>query len=429
MALVKRFEGLRREAAALPQGGWVVGYGHTLTARAGAVVDEADAEALLLFDLSRTAQAVDAALLAPVTAPQFEALVSFAFNVGADAFAGSSVVKRVNEGAYLQAAAALELWRRAEFDGDALVVDALVRRRAAEKAHFLTPPDGFSPAPSPLIRPLLDHGAAVVRPSDLRAALAQVSYEGGAARAVARLGEPAPSALVAAADALRTRLDLILASPAAPPPAGPPPAGAPPPPEVAEPSPADPGEVAEPPAEPPSDPTPAVAEPEPEPAREAEPEPTPTPLPDDPAEPLFRDADPPAPAPDDPAGPPAAADDADRGSPPPPAPPGGLFSAVAEDDPDLADVPPLRVAAGEPRRDWLREEPAGRPALRRRLARHPLLLTGLGAAGAVMFVCALIGLLTSSPAIGALVLGLAGVALMAPAAAWLLSRRLDRGED
>lgn len=451
--LVKGFEGFRSSAAALPHGGWVIGYGHTLTAREGAVVSEADAAALLLYDLSRTARGVEAALLAPVGQPQFEALVSFAFNVGPQAFAASSVVKRVNEGAYLQAAAALELWRRAEFDGDALVVDALVRRRAAEKAHFLRPPAGFSPAPSPLIRPLFDHAAAAVAPGDLvraRTALESVTFEGDSARAIARLGEPAPSALVAAADALRARLDAILADRAAPPPRAvkpppPPPMGdmaasgplptahppvapdaiedAPPEPQVA-PAPAPTPALSAPPRAPspsaePVDTAPPAAEPEPEPppfigwAPQAEAEP-PRVAPQVEPEPLAGDeAGFPQPAP-------AVGDDASPSS----APMRDAF--VAEDDPALADLPSEVLAPdAPPRRDWLREETGGRRRWRG-VAEHPLLFTALGAAGAVMFVCALAGVLTQRPALGALVLGLAGVALMAPAAAWILSRRLGR---
>ncbi len=68
--------------------------------------------------------------------------MAFAFNVGVDNFRHSSVLRRVNEGALIQAACALEMWRRAEFEGERIVVDALVRRRAAEKTLFLTPSTG-----------------------------------------------------------------------------------------------------------------------------------------------------------------------------------------------------------------------------------------------------------------------------------------------
>ena len=52
------------------------------------------------------------------------------------------------------------MWRKAEVGGERIVVDALVRRRAAEKALFLTPEgDAWVPAPSPILKPLLDSDA------------------------------------------------------------------------------------------------------------------------------------------------------------------------------------------------------------------------------------------------------------------------------
>jgi lysozyme len=162
--LVKRFEGLRRRAARLPDGGFTLGYGHTRAAREGGVVTPEDAEALLYYDLSEVAEKVDAWTFAPLNQNQFEALTAFAFNIGLQNFRCSTVLKRLNEGHYLEAAAALELWRKADFEGEELVIDALVRRRAAEKAHFLTPPGGFRPSPTPVLRPTFDD--SVIKAAD-----------------------------------------------------------------------------------------------------------------------------------------------------------------------------------------------------------------------------------------------------------------------
>jgi lysozyme len=157
LELVKRFEGLRRRAARLPNGGWTIGYGHTRSAREGAVVSPEDADALLYYDLSEVAEKVEAWTFTPLNQNQFEALTAFAFNIGIDNFRRSTVLKRVNEGQHLTAAAALELWRKSDFGGEDLVIDALVRRRAAEKAHYLTPPEGYRPSPTPVLKPAFDH--------------------------------------------------------------------------------------------------------------------------------------------------------------------------------------------------------------------------------------------------------------------------------
>lgn len=159
IGLIKSFEGYRQRAAQLPDGRWTIGYGHTLTARDGAEVSEADAEALLMYDLIAVAHAVNEHSYTPLTQNQFDALCCFAFNVGIDNFRRSSVLRRVNEGQLLQAACAMEMWRKADFEGERIVIDALVRRRSAEKTLFLTPANGWIPAPSPVLSPKVDYDA------------------------------------------------------------------------------------------------------------------------------------------------------------------------------------------------------------------------------------------------------------------------------
>ena len=173
--LIKSFEGYRRRAAQVADGRWTIGYGHTKSAREGAEVSEADATALLLYDLMAVTSAVNDLTFTPLTQNQFDALVCFAFNVGVETFRKSTVLRRVNEGAMLQAACSFEMWRKAEFEGERIVVDALVRRRAAEKALFLTPTDGWVAAPSPVLRPRLDYDVCgsvpKIRPAELTTTL------------------------------------------------------------------------------------------------------------------------------------------------------------------------------------------------------------------------------------------------------------------
>lgn len=188
IGLIKRFEGYRRSAARLDDGRWTIGYGHTKTAREGVQVSEADAEALLIYDLMEVSAAINARVYSPLTQNQFDALCAFVFNVGLDNFAHSGVLRRLNEGAMLQAACAMEMWRKADFEGERIVVDALVRRRASEKALFLTPPGGFIPAPSPVLRPKVDHAQAGAAPAEAAVEL-ETSLEGE--RAVVERVSPA----------------------------------------------------------------------------------------------------------------------------------------------------------------------------------------------------------------------------------------------
>ncbi len=171
LALIKAFEGYRRSAARLADGRWTIGYGHTLSAREGAEVSEADAEALLIYDLLAISAAIEDLTYTPLTPNQFDALASFAFSIGIETFRTSNVLLLVNEGALLQAAHALEAWRKASFDGEEIVVDALVRRRAAEKALFLTPQGGYVAAPSAVVTPKLDADAVFAEVVDIHAPL------------------------------------------------------------------------------------------------------------------------------------------------------------------------------------------------------------------------------------------------------------------
>jgi len=221
--LIKRFEGYRREAAQLPDGRWTIGHGHTLTARQGAQVSRDDAEALLLYDLIGVAHALNEAIYAPLTQNQFDALASFAFNIGLDSFHQSAVLRRLNEGAPIQAACGMELWRKALVAGERIVVDALVRRRAAEKLLFLTPPEAaWVPAPTPILKPLLDADALGVIPRD--APVEVVAVLQGDQLTVQREGAPTPtpeppddqetpSPAKAAAEMVTARLSTIFQEP------------------------------------------------------------------------------------------------------------------------------------------------------------------------------------------------------------------------
>jgi lysozyme len=223
IVLIERFEGFRASAAQLPDGRWTIGYGHTKTARAGAQVSVEDAEALLLYDLIAVAHAVNEWSFAPLNQNQFDALVSFAFNIGLENFRGSTTLRRLNEGRALEAALAMELWRRADFEGERIVVDALVRRRAYEKTLFLKPVDAWAPAPTPVLPPKLDYDAASVLPSQIPTVV-RASLEGE--RALAKREAPIPfvpladdeppTASESAAAAVSARLGGILAEPAEP---------------------------------------------------------------------------------------------------------------------------------------------------------------------------------------------------------------------
>ncbi|MEO1475991.1 MAG: lysozyme [Pseudomonadota bacterium] len=157
LELIKSFEGFHRRAMPLGGGRWVIGYGHTKGARAGVGILQSDAEAVLReYDLPPIEKELQSLVHAPLTQNQFDALVSFAFNIGIDGFRNSAVLAHLNAGEHLQAADAMGAWRVAEVNGQTLLIDALVRRRAAETALFLTPHGSRITAPTAKLTPKFD---------------------------------------------------------------------------------------------------------------------------------------------------------------------------------------------------------------------------------------------------------------------------------
>lgn len=176
-ALIESFEGFRALAGRLPDGRWTLGYGHTASAREGARVTRADARMLLKWDLAPVERLLGSEIYTPLNQNQFDALASFIFNIGIEAFRDSDVAARLAEGNMIAAAGAMAAWRRGRLGERVLVVDALVRRRAAEAALFLSHPGGAPVAPSPVLRPELDVQAALVTPRD-GALVAHVPLDG-----------------------------------------------------------------------------------------------------------------------------------------------------------------------------------------------------------------------------------------------------------
>ena len=140
IALLKQFEGLELEAYQDIAGIWTIGYGHTGgDVEPGMRITEREAEALLRKDLKSRENAVDRLVNVPVNQNEFDALVSFVYNVGISALGKSTALKRLNRGDRFGAADAITWWNKATVGGVLRPVMGLTRRRASEKALFLTP--------------------------------------------------------------------------------------------------------------------------------------------------------------------------------------------------------------------------------------------------------------------------------------------------
>jgi lysozyme len=166
LAAIKRHEGLRLEAYPDPgsaNGKPVsIGYGATTTSAGnewslGDRITELQAETLLRRDLEDAERTVNALVKVPLSQGQFDALVSFVFNVGQGAFADSTLLRLLNAGDYNGAEMQFQRWNM----NDGKPLAGLTKRRAAEAAMFSgaapiteSKPSWEAPMPAPIVAAL-----------------------------------------------------------------------------------------------------------------------------------------------------------------------------------------------------------------------------------------------------------------------------------
>jgi GH24 family phage-related lysozyme (muramidase) len=166
LKLIKAYEGYRPVDRTLVSGQRVVGYGHRLSSEEAVILTKPEAEELLKDDLAPFIDMINENVHAPLSQSQFDALVSFAYNIGPKAFLKSDTLRALNNGRPLDAANGFDIWRKSEIDGKTYVVDALMRRRTAEKALFLRPEGRPVSAPSVDLPPVQDETVALLSTED-----------------------------------------------------------------------------------------------------------------------------------------------------------------------------------------------------------------------------------------------------------------------
>jgi lysozyme len=138
VALITRFEGFSRHIYLCPAGYPTIGYGHVVLEhekeRFLDGVDELEALDLLQADLPRFEASVKRLVQVSLTQRQFDALVSFCYNLGGGALQRSTLRQKLNRGEYEEAAEEFGKW---VFAGGRKL-KGLVIRRAFERALFLS---------------------------------------------------------------------------------------------------------------------------------------------------------------------------------------------------------------------------------------------------------------------------------------------------
>lgn len=136
--LIKRFEGFSPTIYLCPAGYPTIGYGHVVLAHQqeqfAAGIIQAEATELLRKDVGIAELAVLRLISVPLTDGQFDALVSFTFNLGAGALQRSTLRRKANRGEHDSVPAELMKWVWAA--GKRL--PGLVRRRSAERGAYLS---------------------------------------------------------------------------------------------------------------------------------------------------------------------------------------------------------------------------------------------------------------------------------------------------
>lgn len=131
--LIKKYEGFRSRAYRCAAGVLTIGFGHTQNVKPTDVITQEQAEKLLIEDLKVCEDCINKTIKIPLLQNQFDALVSFVYNVGCGNFIKSTLLKKINEGKISEAANEFQKWNKA----GGKVLAGLAKRRNEEMELFL----------------------------------------------------------------------------------------------------------------------------------------------------------------------------------------------------------------------------------------------------------------------------------------------------
>jgi GH24 family phage-related lysozyme (muramidase) len=136
---IKHFEGLELKAYQDSVGVWTIGYGWTQPVDGkkvgpGMVIDQVTADRLLKCGVVQYEQGVNHLVKVKITQSQFDALVSFVYNLGLRSLSTSTLLQKLNAGDKQGAADQFGRWVNA----GGVKMNGLVKRHAAEREMFLS---------------------------------------------------------------------------------------------------------------------------------------------------------------------------------------------------------------------------------------------------------------------------------------------------
>ena len=132
LSLIKKFEGCELEAYQCAAGVWTIGYGSTKDVKEGDTLTQKEADNLLLHEMQEYEGYIKELIKVPLKQNQFDALVSWVFNLGPANLKASTMLKFLNAGDYHLIPSQIKRWNKA----NGKVLEGLIRRREAEALMF-----------------------------------------------------------------------------------------------------------------------------------------------------------------------------------------------------------------------------------------------------------------------------------------------------
>lgn len=135
--LIKKYEGCSLKAYKCPANVLTIGYGHTSNVQPNQIINQEQANEMLVNDLVHFETLVNGLKL-PINQNQFDAIISFCFNIGFAAFKKSSLLVAIRERNNSMIAHNFSLWRNATINGKITPLAGLISRRKSEADLFLS---------------------------------------------------------------------------------------------------------------------------------------------------------------------------------------------------------------------------------------------------------------------------------------------------
>ncbi len=132
LSLIKKFEGCELEAYRCAANVLTIGYGSTKDVKEGDSITQEEADALLLHEMNEYEGYVKDSVTVDLDQNQFDALVSWVFNLGPSNLKASTMLKVLNNKEFEEVPSQIKRWNKA----GGKVLQGLIRRREAEALLF-----------------------------------------------------------------------------------------------------------------------------------------------------------------------------------------------------------------------------------------------------------------------------------------------------